>query len=150
MPCVGPTREGFTVVVSVAGACSGAHEPRGEGTTPLPPSPFLAPTTFYTSTCCSYFSNALSAPPEPLQPIQQHSNNVKFCKRSGKGPPISPTLPLISINPCNIYCCEMRSQTLRRHNLMMSPKQRGAILSDSQYYLLYLVYLSASAIWMVR
>ena len=27
-------------------ALRGAHEPRGEGTTPLPPSPFLAPTTF--------------------------------------------------------------------------------------------------------
>ena len=56
---------GVVVVGGVVGLCSGgAHEPRGEGTTPLPPSPFLAPTTFYTSTCCSYFSNALSAPPD--------------------------------------------------------------------------------------
>ena len=35
-------------------ALRGAHElSTGEGTTPLPPSPFLAPATFYTSTCAT-------------------------------------------------------------------------------------------------
>ena len=45
---------GVVVVGGVVGLCSGgAHEPRGEGTTPLPPSPFLTPATFSTSTCAT-------------------------------------------------------------------------------------------------
>ena len=39
---------------SVGVALRGAHElSTGEGTTPLPPSPFLAPATFSTSTASS-------------------------------------------------------------------------------------------------
>ena len=39
---------------SVGVALRGAHElSTGEGTTPLPPSPFLAPATFSASTCAT-------------------------------------------------------------------------------------------------